>query len=78
MCYLIVTKKIGFLTITNMLHAYFFVLKNSKIIIDVHGIQGMRCVMCHGSGGIQILRALTTQGTKKVLLPTTQSMALRK
>ncbi len=25
---------------TNMLHAYFFVLKNSKTIIDVHGIQG--------------------------------------
>lgn len=54
----------------------FFVLKNSKIIIDVHEIQGMRCVMCHGNGDTQVLITLTTQGTKKVLLPTTQNMAL--
>jgi hypothetical protein len=52
-------------------------LKDYETIIDVHGIQGMRCVMCHGNEGIQVLKTLTTQGTKKVLLPTTQSMALR-
>jgi hypothetical protein len=71
MCYLVITKNFGFLTITNLLHTYFFVLKKSKTIIDVHEIQGMRCVMCHGNGETQVLRALTTQGTKKVLLPTT-------
>jgi hypothetical protein len=31
----------------------FFVLKDSKKIIDVHGIQGMKCVMCHGNGKTQ-------------------------
>lgn len=75
MCYL-VTKKFGFLIITNLLHAYFFVLNFLKTIIDVHEIQGMMCVMCHGNGETQVLKALTTQGTKKILLPTTQSMSL--
>jgi hypothetical protein len=70
MCYLVVTRNFGFLTITNLLNVCFFVLKDSETIIDVHGIQGMRCVMCHGNGGIQVLRALITQGTKKILLPT--------
>lgn len=54
----------------------FFVLKDSKTIFDVHGIQGMRCVMCHGNWKTQVLKALTTQGTKNVLLPTTHNMAL--
>jgi hypothetical protein len=53
----------------------FFFLKDVRGIVDVHGIQGMKCVMCHGNGKVQSFEIANNTRDKKVLLPTTQSMA---
>jgi hypothetical protein len=53
----------------------FFILKDFRGIVDVHGIQGMRCVICHGNGKVQNFDISNNTRDKKGLLATTQSMA---
>jgi hypothetical protein len=43
----------------------FFVLKDYKIIVDVHGFQGMRCIMCHGDGKAQSCESFNNTRDKK-------------
>jgi hypothetical protein len=58
-----VAKFFGFLTIANLLH--FFILKDFKGIVDVHGSQGKRCVMCHGNGKVQSFEIFNNARDKK-------------
>jgi hypothetical protein len=43
----------------------FFVVKDYKVIVDLHGIQGMRCIMCHGDGKAQSCESSNNTGDKK-------------
>ncbi len=43
----------------------FFVLKDYKVIVDVHLIQGMRCIMCHGDGKAQSCESSNNTRDKK-------------
>ncbi len=43
----------------------FFVLKDYKVIVDVHGIQGMKCIMCHGDGKAQSFESSNNTRDKK-------------
>jgi hypothetical protein len=46
----------------------FFVLKDYKAIVDVHGIQGMRCILCHGDGKAQRCESSNNSGQKRFYL----------
>jgi len=43
----------------------FFVLKDFRDIVDGHGIQSTRCVICHGNGKVQSFEIFNNTRDKK-------------